>query len=65
MCTKKTDGASGNNVVTTAVWKDEEAYANARRNAADAFEKIGFHPQEIMKSLKVEMSRAVYRRSPY
>jgi len=62
---EKTDGESRNNVVTSAVWKDEEAYQNAKKTAAEEFKKIGFHPPEIMKALKVEMDRAIYRRSPY
>jgi heme-degrading monooxygenase HmoA len=62
---EKTDGDSRNNVVTTAVWKDEEAFQNAKKSAAEGFKKIGFNPQEIMKNLKVEIERAVYWRSPY
>lgn len=62
---EKTDGASSSNIVTTAVWRDEEAYAAARKAAVEAFDRIGFHPQQIMKDLRVEMQRAVYRRSPY
>jgi len=62
---EKTDGESRRNIVTTAVWKDEEAFQNARKNAAERFKKIGFNPAEIMKNLKVEIERAVYRRSSY
>jgi heme-degrading monooxygenase HmoA len=59
------EGESRHNVVTTAVWKDDAAFQNAKKSAADGFKKIGFNPQEIMKKLKVEIERAVYRRSPY
>jgi len=62
---EKTDGESHHNVVTSAVWKDEEAFQNAKKSAAEGFKKIGFNPPEIMKNLKVEIERAVYRRSPY
>ena len=62
---EKTEGESRNNVVTAAVWKDEEAFLNAKKSAAEGFKKIGFNPPEIMKNLKVEIDRAVYRRSPY
>jgi heme-degrading monooxygenase HmoA len=62
---EKTDGASRNNIVTTAVWKDEGAFQNARASAAEGFKKIGFNPAEIIKNLNVVMERAVYRRSPY
>ena len=62
---EKTDGASRSNIVTTAVWKDDEAYGAARKAAVEAFDRIGFHPQQIMKDLNIQMDRAVYRRSPY
>jgi hypothetical protein len=51
--------------VTTAAWKDEHAFQNAKKSAAEGFKKIGFNPQEIMVALKVEIERAVYSRSPY
>jgi heme-degrading monooxygenase HmoA len=62
---EKTDGESKSNVVTTAVWKDEAAFQNAKRAAAEGFKKIGFNPPEIMKALNVQIERAVYRRSSY
>jgi heme-degrading monooxygenase HmoA len=62
---EKKDGVSRNNVVTTAVWKDDAAFEGAKASAAQEFKKIGFNPAEIMKNLNVEMERAVYRRSPY
>lgn len=64
VCEKK-EGESRHSVITTAVWKDEEAFQNARKSAAEGFKKIGFNPPEIMKALNVEIDRAVYRRSPY
>jgi heme-degrading monooxygenase HmoA len=62
---EKTDGESRHNVVTSAVWKDEGAFQNAKKSATEGFKKIGFNPPEIMKNLKVEIARAVYRRSSY
>ena len=62
---ENTDGSARHNVVTTAIWKDEAAFQNAKNGAAEGFKKIGFNPSEIMKNLKVEIERAVYRRSPY
>jgi heme-degrading monooxygenase HmoA len=62
---EKTGDGTGNAVVTTAVWKDEDAFRNAKQSAAEEFRKIGFDPAEIMKSLNVEIERAVYRRTPY
>ena len=62
---ENTDSASRHNVLTTAVWKDEEAFQNAKKSAAEGFKKIGFDPPEIMKNLKVEIERGIYRRSSY
>lgn len=62
---EKTDGESRQNVMTTAVWKDEEAFQGAKKATASELQKIGFNPQELMKTLKIEIERAVYRRSPY
>jgi heme-degrading monooxygenase HmoA len=62
---EKTDGESRHNVVTTAVWRDEKAFQNAKKSAAEEFKKIGFNPPEIMKNLRVEIERSMYRRSSY
>jgi heme-degrading monooxygenase HmoA len=62
---EKSDGGTRYNVMTTAVWENDEAYENAKKAVATEFKKRGFHPQEIMARLKVEIERAVYRRSPY
>jgi heme-degrading monooxygenase HmoA len=62
---EKIEGESRQNLVTTAVWQDEEAFRNAKKSAAEEFKKIDFNPPEIMKNLKVEIERAVYSRSPY
>lgn len=34
--------------MTTAVLKDEEAFQNAKKSAAEGFKKIAFNPAEIM-----------------
>ena len=62
---ESTDGGSRHDVVTTAVWKDEASFQNAKKTAAEEFQRIGFNPPEIMRTLKVEIERGVYRRSPY
>jgi heme-degrading monooxygenase HmoA len=54
---ESTDGGSRHNIVTTAVWKDEDAFQNAKKSAAEEFQRIGFNPLEIMKMLKVEIER--------
>lgn len=62
---ENSDGGNRHNIVTTAVWEDEAAFQNAKTKAAEEFQRIGFNPQEIMKNLKIEIERAIYRRSPY
>jgi hypothetical protein len=62
---EKTEGESRHNIVTSAVWKDAKVFQNAKKSAAEEFKRIGFNPAAIMKNLKVEIERAVYRRSPY
>ncbi len=62
---EKNGGGSCHNIVTTAVWQNEEAFENAKQGANAEFQKVGFNPQEIMTRLKVEMDRGVYERSPY
>jgi heme-degrading monooxygenase HmoA len=62
---EKTEGESRHNVLTTAVWENEEVFADAKKAAAAEFQKLGFNPQELMKKLNIEIERAVYSRSPY
>lgn len=62
---ENTDGVSRHSVVTAAVWKNEKSFQNAKKRAAEEFQRIGFNPREIMKKLKVEIDRGIYRRSPY
>jgi heme-degrading monooxygenase HmoA len=62
---ERVEGDGRCNVVTTAVWESEAAYENARKATTEEFQRAGFNPQETMKQLKVEVERAVYRRSPY
>ena len=62
---EKQDGESRNNFFTTAVWKDEEAFENAKNAVAAEFQRRGFNPQERRKALKIEMVRSTYERTPY
>jgi heme-degrading monooxygenase HmoA len=62
---EKTDGKGPYNVVTTAVWENEEAFKNAKRLAGEEFQKRVFNRQEIMKRLQIKLERAVYDRSSY
>lgn len=62
---EKKEGESRYNFLTIAVWKDEEAFENAKRSVALEFQKRGFNPQETRKKLKIESVRSVYERSSY
>jgi len=61
----KKAGDSELNVVTTALWKDEEAFKNAGVVMAGEYRKQGKAPTEIMKELGVRVSRGVYSRTAY
>ena len=62
---EKKDGESRHNFLTTAVWKNEEAFENAKRAVATEHQKQGFNPQETRQRLKIESVRSTYERSPY
>jgi hypothetical protein len=49
--------------MTSAVWKDEEAFQNARKNTAEVFEEGRLNPAEIMRYLNVAIESVVYRHS--
>ena len=61
---ERTDGESRYNFLTTAVWKDEDAFESAKRTVALEFKKQGFDPQETRRKLKIESVRSTYERSP-
>jgi len=44
---ERTDGESRHNIVTTAVWRDEETFQNGKKYAAAELQRIGFNPPEI------------------
>lgn len=62
---EKKDGDSRYNFLTTAVWRDEAAFENARQSVAAEFRRKGFDPQETIRRLQIERLRSVYERSPY
>jgi hypothetical protein len=39
--------------------------ANANKAAAAEFQRPGFNPQELMKTLNIEIERDAYSRLPY
>jgi heme-degrading monooxygenase HmoA len=62
---EKTDGESRHNVVTTAVWRDQEAFRERQEKCSRGTQEDRLQSPEIMKSLNVEIERGVYRRSSY
>ena len=62
---EKKDGGSRYNLATTAVWKDEAAFENAKRTVAEEYRKTGYDPQETTTRLKIETVRSIYERFPY
>jgi cytochrome c556 len=59
------EGEGEANVVTTAVWRDEEAFENAKKAMLMQFRNQGTDPAEIMKAVQVRGSRSTYSRLPY
>jgi heme-degrading monooxygenase HmoA len=62
---EKVEGSGRFSVVTTAVWESDAAYETAKKATAEEFRRTDFNPQDMMKQLRIEVERAVYRRSPY
>lgn len=62
---ESTDGSGRYNVITTAVWANEDAYQAAKAAAQAEYRRLDFNPQEIVRRLGVQMERAEYRRSSY
>ena len=62
---EKQSGDSKYNFMTTAVWKNEEAFEKAGKAIWAEFQKQGFNPQELFVKLKIERIRSEYHRSAY
>jgi heme-degrading monooxygenase HmoA len=56
---------SQHQVVTIAVWENEEAFEHARQTVAARDRQQGIDRQALLKQLGIELTRAIYRRSPY
>src|SRR5258708_25202049 len=59
---EQTDGESNYNFLTTAVWKNEEAFENAKKVVLINYQKRGFDPEANRKRLKIEHTRSTYAR---
>ena len=55
-------GDGRHNIVTTAVWKDEGAFENAKEVVPEKLRAPGINPADTMKGLNVQIERGVYTR---
>lgn len=62
---EQTGGESSLNFLTTAVWKDEEAFENAKKVVLAEYQKRGYDPQVTRKKLGIAQTRSTYTRNPY
>ena len=62
---EQTDGESQSNFLTTAVWKDEQAFEDAKKAVLDEYQKRGYDPKETRQRLGIEQTRSTYTRNPY
>ena len=59
---EQTGGESNYNFLTTAVWKNEEAFEDAKKAVLISYQKRGFDPEANRKRLKIEHTRSTYTR---
>ncbi len=59
---EQTGGESNYNFLTTAVWKNEEAFEDAKKAVLINYQKRGFDPEANRKRLKIEHTRSTYAR---
>ena len=59
------NGESSINFLTTAVWKNEEAFENAKKAVFAEYQRTGYDPQLTRKKLGIEQTRSTYTRKPY
>lgn len=59
------NGESQHHILTIAVWESEEAIEHAKRAVAEKNHQQGINLQEVTTQLGIELTRAVYDRTPY
>jgi len=59
------DGDSQYNFLTTAVWKDQDAFEAAKKAVSTEYQKRGYDPQVTRQKLGIAQTRSTYNRSPY
>lgn len=61
----KIAGETDLEVVTTAIWTDEETLEHAKKLISAEMQKTGINPKEVMKQLGVTVERGIYETKPY
>lgn len=59
------DGESAYNFMTSAVWKNEEAFEAAKKAVLSEYQRIGYDPAVTRKKLGIEQTRSTYSRESY
>src|SRR5262245_4219686 len=62
---QKRDDDGPFNVLTTAVWKDQQAFDEAKKHVSQKLQALGLNPAETMRALDVRVERGVYERTSY
>ena len=62
---EQTGGESSANFLTTAVWKNEAAFEDAKKAVLAEYAKRGYDPAVTRQRLGIEQTRSTYSRSPY
>ena len=62
---EKRSGHGVHDIMTTVVWRDDEALENAKTAMGARLRELGLNPAEKMRSLNVRIERAVYDRRPF
>ena len=57
------DGNSPYNFLTSAAWKDEEAYEAAKKAVLKEYQRTGYDPEATRKRLGIEQTRSTYSRT--
>jgi heme-degrading monooxygenase HmoA len=62
---EKRDGDGRNNVITTVVWQNEDAYRTARTAMADTLQSFSPDPQAVMRKIGIQIERGRFGRTPF
>jgi len=57
---KQNDEEGNLNVVTVAVWKNQDSINDAKNNIQAEYKRIGFNPADFYKRLNIKQERGIY-----